>query len=447
MAMRTPRLPHPLGPGREAARLRLRTLTLMRWIALIGQAIALCVVYFGLGLEIPFVAAMAVVLIAGAINVAVSFLRPSTSWLKPAEAAGLLAFDLIQLSVLLWLTGGLENPFALLVLAPITAAAWALSPRLTAGLAALAIALVSLLALWSQPLPWPDSSGGLPPYYLAGVWAALVVAICFIAAYVSSTSREAAGLSQALNAAQLALSREQQLSALGGLAAAAAHELGSPLATLAVVARELERELPGDSPFREDARLLRQETERCRQILAELAQRPEQDGGEPYNRIPLRALVEAAAAPHRRPGKELVIVAADDDASAPMPMVWRDAEILHGLGAVIENALDFAAQRVEFVIEWQPPAVELRVEDDGPGFDLTLLSQLGEPYFTTRARSRNAEAAGAHMGLGLFIARTLLARSGAEVAFANRRGSPGAVVTIRWPEGIVAANANPDEGP
>lgn len=431
-------MPKTPSPGRSAVRLRLPTLTLIRWIALTGQAVALSFVYFGLGLDIPFVAAMAVVLGAGAVNVAVALQRQGVVWLKAGEAAGLLAFDLLQLALLLGLTGGLANPFAILMLAPVATAAWALPARMTGLLALLATALVSALALWSLPLPWPGSEAVLPPYYKIGVWTALVVAIVFVAAYVASTAREAAHLTEALGAAQSALDREQRLSALGGLAAAAAHELGSPLATLTVVAGELARDLPPDSPWRDDIQLLRQETERCRQILAELTRRPAQDGGAPYNRLPFETLVEAAAEPYGREEISLLIHTVEPQ-EGTIPQVPRDPQVLHGLGTVIENGIEFAASKVEISIQSDGTALTLSVSDDGPGFDLSLLSRLGEPYFTTGARGRPTAATRPHTGLGLFIARTLLARSGAVMTFANRAGSGGAEVTLRWPNGIVGS--------
>lgn len=431
-----PALAPATAPPREG-RLRLRTLVLIRWVALIGQATTLAVVYFGLGYDIPFIPAMSVIAASGALNVVISIARPIAIWVSDREAFWNLCFDLVLLAALLCLTGGLQNPFSILILAPVVISGWALTRRSTLVLSAIALALVSFLAVWYLPLPWPESGILLSPVYIAGVWAALVIAVIFIASYVSSVAREIHRMSQALAATQMALAREQQLSALGGLAAATAHQLGTPLATIAVVARELQRELPADSPLREDVDLLHAESLRCRSILAGLAERPTGDDGAPYHHLPMVALVEAAAAPHRRDGVELEITAAPAvDSTAPQPTVARNAEVLHGLGTLIQNAVQFARRHVQVDLTWDEESVMLRIADDGPGFDLTVLSRLGEPYYSTglRARRRGEDQ---HMGLGIFIAQTLLAHDGATLDFSNDVAGPdgtgGAVVEVRWP--------------
>ncbi len=421
------------GIGSEGNRLRLRTLVMIRWVALGGQAVALAVVDFGFGFELPLISAMAVVLLSGLLNVWISMTRPSSAWLGDREAAATLAFDLIQLSALLGLTGGLHNPFVIFILAPVAVSAWILSRRVTLGLAGLAATLVSAVGLWSLPLPWPQGGILASPIYLAGLWVALVLAVFFIALYVSSIAHESRDRLRALEAMQVALAREQQLSALGGLAAAAAHELGSPLGTIAVVARELNRDLPADSPWREDVELLLAEAHRCREILRALGERPESDAGAPYHRLPITTLIELAAEPHQRAEVTFALIAEplEEQGESP-PMVERNPETLHGLGVLIQNAVQFARKRVEARLWWDADDVVLRITDDGPGFDPGTLDRLGEPYFSTDAGDRRQATAGPHMGLGIFIAQTLLSRCGADLNFANR-GLGGAEVTVSWP--------------
>lgn len=433
-----------LPPARPRGRLRLRTLVSIRWIAVLGQLLAVTLVHAGLRFEVPLVPVAGVIGALALLNLLNALRHRGATWLGDRPARLYLAFDLLQLMALLALTGGLQNPFAVLILAPVVVSAATLSRRSTVVLAALAIAGIALLAAAPLPLPWDEAGLALPPLYVGGILAALVLSVVFIAVYVSSLALEARRMADALGATQLALAREQRLSALGGLAAAAAHELGSPLATIAVVARELERELPPglpeQHPLREDVALLRGEAERCRRILAELANRPEGEEDSPYHQLPLSGLVEAAAQPHGQPGVALRIRL--ETAGSEQPVVPRAPELLHGLGTLLQNALQFAQREVEVGIAWDRGRARIAIRDDGPGFDETILGELGEPYVSTGSRGRRRGGAargeeeeaegGEHMGLGVFIARTLLAHAGARVAFGNRPGG-GAEVVVDWP--------------
>src|SRR6185503_9786889 len=245
-----------------------------------------------------------------------------------------------------------------------------------------------------------------------GLWTALVLATVFIGSYTWSVAEEARRLRDAVAATQLALAREQRVSAVGALAAEAAHELGSPLATIAVVAKELVRDLPADSPYGEDAQLLLSQSERCRQILAQLAHHPDEEGASPYTRLPISALVEAAGALFHD-SRVRLIFAATGEAAADEPQVRRSPEIMHGLNNLIQNAVQFARREVSVTIHWDRAAVTVEIADDGPGFPAHLLGRLGEPYLSTRAGASN------HMGLGIFIAQSLLERSGADLIFDN----------------------------
>lgn len=432
--------------GSPDARLRLRTLILIRWIAILGQAAALVVVAGFLDFPLPVVPAALTVLASGAVNLTASIAHRGRTWLSERQGAGYLAFDLLQLAVLLALTGGLANPFALLLLAPVAVSAASLSPRSTFLLVGLAVAAASALAVWHLPLPWRGEGLTLPPLYRAGIWLALVLSLVFTALYVFSLARQSRQLAEAYAATQSALAREQRLSALGSLAAVAAHELGSPLATISLVSKELARAVGEDDPLREDIELLREEAERCRQILAELAADPRQDSGAPYDRVPLATLVEMAAEPHRR-GETEFTVARGDAATGDEPQVWRSPELLHGLGTLIQNALQFAETRATATLAWDESEIRVTLSDDGPGFSETVLGELGNPYVSTGGRDVRQERG--HLGLGIFIARTLLAHFGGRLSFRNLppeppaggRRSGGAVVEIRWPRAQIDAEA------
>ena len=275
----------------------------------------------------------------------------------------------------------------------------------------------------------------------------MLLSIFFIGAYVASVAQEQRRMSDALAAAQRALDRQRQLTSLGALAAAAAHELGSPLGTIAVVSKEIARDLPADSPLRADMNLLQQESERCRRILAELVAQPEAEGGTPFEVIPLETAIEAAAAPYRRDGIALEIVS-DPQASGAMPLVRRRPELLHALGNLLHNAIDFAETRVTVRLHWDAENVTVAIVDDGPGFPEPMLARLGEPYISGGDQGRGGE----HMGLGIFISDTLLAMTGGVLRIGNRGANGaggaggGAEVVIVWPRGALEAGAERERG-
>jgi len=414
----------PAEPRTAFDRISLRRLVLIRSVAVTGQALTLLTVHFLFDFRLPLLPALVVVGCSVLLNLGALLYHRAGTRLGERAAAFYLAYDTLQLAVLLYLTGGLENPFAILMLAPVTVAATALSRRPVIALATLAVIGISVIGLWHDPLPWRTTPFVFPPDLVLGIWVALVIATLFIGGYTLSVAQEARRLRDAVAATQLALAREQRVSAVGALAAAAAHELGSPLGTIAVIAKELARDLPSDSPHAEDAALLLSQSERCRHILAELAHQPEEDGGSPYTSLPISALVEAAGALYHEARIRLIFAttaAADEDE----PLVQRSPEIMHGLNNLIQNAVQFARHEVSVTISWDKSAVTVEIADDGPGFPPHLLGRLGEPYLSTRAGNSD------HMGLGIFIAQSLLERSGATLAFDNLIDG-GAHVAISW---------------
>ncbi len=413
----------------RTGRLRVGTLILIRWIAIGGQAVTVLTVQYGLNFDVPLLLCFVPIAVSAILNATMARRRAARARLGDREAALVLGFDIIQLSVLLFLTGGLQNPFVILLLAPVTVSASILSRGATAALAVLAIACITVIARWHLPLPWSPGEFSQPRPYVIGLWTAMSVAVVFVAAYAWSVAEEARRMSEALAVARQELSREQRFTALGGLAAAAAHELGSPLATIAVVANELSRAIEPGSALSEDVELLISQSNRCGDILAELARKPETMGGGAFEQMPFTALVEAAAAPHLDGGIEHAMIR-DVDSGSPEPEVARSPEVLLALGTLVQNAVQFAKSRVEFRVSWTDSEVQVIVSDDGPGFSADVLAALGEPYVSSRAGD------GEHMGLGIFIAQTLLERNGAVLVFRNREG---AEVVIRWPRAMLEA--------
>ena len=441
--------------ARARAGLRVQTLVRLRWLAIMGQLLALFVVRYQLGFALPFWPALFLVLLSVWLNIVLLLRFPAGARLSENAAMGVLAFDIVQLALLLYLTGGLANPFALLFLAPVTVSATVLSTQRTLALGALTLVLVSLLAMFHLPLPWyPDRPLELPRLYIFGVWMALLSGIGFTGLYVHRIAREAREMETALAATELALARQQQLYALDGLAAAAAHELSTPLATIAVVSQELRSACMKDcassdedsrAQVCEDLKLIAEQAARCREILARLADHRAGRRDEMLSHVKISALLEEIVDPLRGPDLSIELdVGPEQGCSEREPTIRRDPGVLYGLNNIIENACDFAESKVRIEARWDEERISLTITDDGPGFAEEIITRLGEPYVTTRAHRLHGPAGaddedpGSGMGLGFFIAKTLLERTGATISIANRPAPEhGAIVRIDWPRSAI----------
>ncbi|MGV2122257.1 ActS/PrrB/RegB family redox-sensitive histidine kinase [Agrobacterium vitis] len=414
--------------GTSSRRLRLETLVRLRWLAVAGQTITLAIVALVLQFPMPVLAAAILIGALAVVNFLLQLAFPSTQRLEPIWTLAILALDLCQMGALLFITGGLANPFAPLICVPVIVVFASQPLRHSMALLGLAMVCISVQAFTPFPLPWyADYIDRGGPVMLVAIWCSIVSMTAFAAFYAYRVSKEANLLADALAATELVLQKEKHLSQLDGLAAAAAHELGTPLATISVVAKEMERELGKDPRFGEDVQLLRSQSERCRDILKRLTTLSAEDEAH-MRQLPLSSLIEEVIAPHRDFGIKLTVVEVSERASEPVGN--RNPGILYGLGNLIENALDYAREQVIVTVEHDNRHVTIIIEDDGEGFAPDILLRIGEPYVT----SRKSDARAGGLGLGLFIAKTLLERSGAVLTFENRgNSSPGARVTVRWP--------------
>jgi two-component system, sensor histidine kinase RegB len=417
---------------------RLDTILRLRWLAVLGQLATIFIVVQGLEFDVPVIPCVAIIGLSALLNLVLQMAFDPMRRLEPAYAAALLALNIVELAGLLFFTGGLQNPFSFLFLAPVLISATALPIRLTIALGALAIACASALVFFHMPLPWEgEESLVLPPIYLFGVWLSIAVAIGVTSLYAFQVTEEARKLSDALAATELVLTREQHLTQLDGLAAAAAHELGTPLSTIFLISRELERNVNGNSPLAADLKTLREQAQRCRDILAKITQLS--STGAPFDRMPLSILIEELAAPHRDFGINIKVRIAV--AGTREPVGTRNPAILYGVGNILENAVDFARTTVEVNAWWNTETVEIVVSDDGPGIAPDMLKRIGEPYLSRRRSADETQSEHHGLGLGVFIARTLLERTGARVSFTNRTfPDHGAVVQIAWPRSRFEAN-------
>lgn len=422
----------------ERRRLRMSTLVTTRWIAVFGQSAAVTIVAAWFGFEFPVIACFVLIAASAGLNMLLTWTFPAYGRLGPRGVLSVLAFDVVQLAALLYLTGGLENPFSVLLIVPVIISATTLPARYTAILGALVILVASILVFGHMPLPWyPDIPLNLPFIFLAGMWGAVISTVAFTAFYVYRVAEEARSLADALAATELVLQREQHLSALDGLAAAAAHELGTPLATISLVSKEMDRATTDEDPLKDDVRLLRGQADRCREILSRLSTL-NTTSEDLISRLSVREMVEEVVDPHREFGVD--ITTRSDASGSPEPIVRRNPGIMYGLGNLVENAVDFARNGVEISLRWTDDRVDIEIADDGPGFPADQLEKLGEPDIGLTRGAARSRKGGPGLGLGIFIAKTLLERSGATLRFANGETvEDGARVYVTWPRSSIDA--------
>lgn len=425
--------------------IRLRTMIWLRWVAILGQILAIEIAQrtYNLQLELGLCYLAIGASIIG--NIIATSVFPENKRLSEVENMFMVLFDLMQLSFLLFLTGGLNNPFALLILGPVCISSAVLSLRSTVILGVVAFVVVSGLAQYFIPLRTEQGFIlRIPQIFVFGNWVALVIALIFLTVYARRINGEIGTMSDALQATHLALSREQKLYDVGGVIAAAAHELGTPLATIKLASSELMDDLSDRPELAEDAALIREQADRCRDILRSMGRAGKDDLH--MRSAPISAILDEAAEPHTQRGKTIHFElgrSLEGIIESDQPRIMRRPEIIHGLRNLIQNAVDFAQDTVWVETRWTDEMIEIRIVDDGPGFPTSLIGRIGDP-FMRRKRSdtdRKSRPGYEGMGLGLFIAKTLLERSGARLSFANGSSSyedtpspkKGAIVKVIWP--------------
>ncbi|TKA95588.1 ActS/PrrB/RegB family redox-sensitive histidine kinase [Cereibacter changlensis] len=424
---------------------RLRTLILLRWMAIFGQLAAIVVADRYLGMILPLGLCFMAVGASVVANLIAGFVFPQNRRLTETQALLILLFDITQLAFLLFLAGGLSNPFALLILAPVTISALALELRTTIILGFIAIGLLTFTSFFSLPLILGDGTRlVLPELFEFGFWLAIVIGLLFLSLYSRRVATEIRSMSDALLATQMALDREQKLTDLGGVVAAAAHELGTPLATIKLVSSELAEELADRPSLREDAELIRTQADRCRDILRSMGRAGKDDLH--MRQAPLGEVLREAAEPHVSRGKRVLFdLYPSRNGDDRQPVVLRRPEVIHGLRNLIQNAVDFSRSTVWIDGEWTRDTITIRIVDDGEGYPTQIIGRIGDPFVRQRRSDQDMTRRPGYegMGLGLFIAKTLLERSGAELSFANaadpfltseeRPERCGAIVEVIWP--------------
>ena len=411
---------------RENLNLDRKTLVILRWIAIIGQFSAITLVYFYLNLDFPILIALAVLLLGFLSNLYLQFgIRSIT--LKDFNSSLFLVYDLIQLTALLYLTGGISNPFSILMIIPTIVSSTFLSMGTTIVLGILTIIFLLLLTIFHYPLPGiHDHSITFPKLYLTGYFLAIIIGLVFLSYFGIRFSGESKRRSDAINKVQQVIAKEYELESLGGQAAAAAHSLGTPLATISVVASELKKELGEKNEHSKDIDLLISQTKRCGEILKKISKKQIKDD-QFFSKTTIEDLLNEIIESFEETTSKKLILNLDEDKKRFD--FQRSPELIYGLRNFIGNAVKFAKSTVEIKIKSNSKNLEVSINDDGPGFPEDIKEILGEPYIKSKSSDVNSNAG---TGLGTFIGKTLLERRSARLTFSKDNKLGGASVNITW---------------
>jgi two-component system sensor histidine kinase RegB len=410
--------------GSSQENIKLETLTNIRWIAITGQLFTVCLVYFYYKFEFSFYWSVGAIFLSILLNIILEFYKFYIQRLNNFWASLSILYDLIQLSFLLYLTGGLTNPFSILILVPTTIAVTFLSKRSSVVIASVSIFMLSILAIKHYPLPGPAIV--LPKHYLLGLWASLTIGIIFLGNYAYSITIEDRKRSKAFDNLEKALSRERELKSLGGLAAAAAHELATPLGTITLVIEDLKKQLGKNPKFKNDVELLNSQIKRCKVILKDLSTDPNKQDSFIEN-VTFKNLIQEIIFSFEIPKNKNIKIL--DRQLENNFMVTRKIELIYAMRNIIDNAIKFAEKKIEIEVLNKDKKIELNVSDDGIGFSQDIVQKLGEPYVKSSLVAKNKRG----LGLGIFISKTLLERTGAKVLF-KKSNLGGALVNIIWKE-------------
>ncbi len=403
-----------------------KTLVFLRWIAIFGQIFSINLVYFFLDLNFPVLLCHLVILVGLLSNIFLQF-AIKAKLLKDLYSSSFLMYDVIQLSVLLFLTGGIFNPFSILMIVPTIVASTFLSMGSTIILGTSTIFLLLFLTFFHMPLPGMEEYVlSFPNYYVTGIFISLIIGLVFLSYFGIRFAGETKKRSEALSKLQQILAKEYELESLGGQAAAAAHSLGTPLATISVVSKELRKEIGDNSKHTKDLDLLISQTKRCSEILKQISQK-KIISDQFLSEMHLEDLLEEIIKSFKESSEKNIYLITDKDINKIN--IKRTPELIYGLRNFIGNAVKFSNKKVQISIESNNINLLVSIDDDGPGFPSDIIEALGEPYIKTKSKKMRNNAG---LGLGTFLGKTLLERQSAIITFENNGSLKGAKVKIKW---------------
>ena len=411
---------------KENLNLDKNTLTILRYIAIFGQFFAINFVFFYLKLEFPIIESYIIVFLGLATNLFLQF-KIRVNQLKDTYASFFLLYDLIQLSALLYLTGGILNPFSFLLIIPTIVSSTFLSMGTTIILGVITSFMLFLLGHFYIPLPGMDETiFYVPNFYKFGLLTSILIGLIFLSYFGIRFSGETKKRSEALNKLQEVIAKEYELESLGGQAAAAAHSLGTPLATISVVAKELKKEIGNNKEISKDVDLLISQTKRCSEILKQISKKQIKEDNF-LSSIRMEDLLEEIINSFRETASKQIDLFTDEDQNKIN--IQRTPEIIYGLRNFIGNAIKFSKSKVQINLKSNDKIIEIKIYDDGPGIPEDIINKIGEPYIKSKSKELSSNSG---LGLGTFLGKTLLERQGAILKFKRKSKLGGAQVTLSW---------------
>ena len=411
---------------KENLNLDKNTLTILRYIAIFGQFIAINIVFFYLNLEFPITESYLIIFLGLLTNLFLQF-KIKVNQLKDTYASMFLLYDLIQLSILLYLTGGILNPFSILLIIPTIVSSTFLSMGTTIILGVLTTLFLFILTHFYLPLPGMNTNiFAVPNFYKLGILSSILIGLIFLSYFGIRFSGESKKRSEALNKLQEVISKEYELESLGGQAAAAAHSLGTPLATISVVAKELKKEIGDNKEISKDIDLLISQTKRCSEILKKISKKQIEEDSF-FSLIKLEDLLEEIINSFKETSSKKIELYVENDQNKID--IRRTPEIIYGLRNFIGNAVKFSKSRVEITLRSNEKIIEIRISDDGPGIPEDIIKIIGEPYIKSKSNELSSNSG---LGLGTFLGKTLLERKNAKLLFKRNSELGGALVIVSW---------------
>ena len=411
---------------KENLNLDKNTLTILRYIAIFGQFFAINFVFFYLKLEFPIIESYIIVFLGLATNLFLQF-KIRVNQLKDTYASFFLLYDLIQLSALLYLTGGILNPFSFLLIIPAIVSSTFLSMGTTIILGVITSFMLFLLGHFYIPLPGMDETiFYVPNFYKFGLLTSILIGLIFLSYFGIRFSGETKKRSEALNKLQEVIAKEYELESLGGQAAAAAHSLGTPLATISVVAKELKKEIGNNKEISKDVDLLISQTKRCSEILKQISKKQIKEDNF-LSSIRMEDLLEEIINSFRETSSKHIDLLTDEDQNKIN--IQRTPELIYGLRNFIGNAIKFSKSKVQINLKSNDKIIEIKIYDDGPGIPEDIINKIGEPYIKSKSKELSSNSG---LGLGTFLGKTLLERQGAILKFKRNSKLGGAQVTLSW---------------